>query len=254
MSIFRKKYDYEKNYLSKRYDPTICEYVFYLLQDGVFKKLEEEDLNRRSQLYLREENERLLSNPELQKHEEYQLRVLKRVEKFRQLGLTSSFESTSIQSGSMSSEMGEYLENLTNEDDCLIGIHRIGIDDSPSKIADILWNGLVIHGHLSGMTSQKVSLGDTISYYHDNKTVIKEIMGASAYKNSKGCILVRVPFVDLEKNESVCFVHNGEVRLNPIYIEGYIPVDEKHHIETMIKGVRYQSDFESSESLGAKTK
>ena len=46
--------------------------------------------------------------------------------------------------------MEDLLNRLVTENDVLLGIHRIGNNDSPEKIEDILKNGLEITGHLGG--------------------------------------------------------------------------------------------------------
>lgn len=59
-------------------------------------------------------------------------------------------------------------------------------------------------------------------------------MYANQYKNSKGGILIRIPDSDLTGNIFITD-KNGQTRLNPKYIVGYIPVDENHHIEEIIQ-------------------
>ena len=63
--------------------------------------------------------------------------------------------------------------------------------------------------------------------------IIKELMYADEYKDSKGSILIRIPDYDLDKNIFV-IDDNGRTRLNPKYIVGYVPVYENHHLESII--------------------
>ena len=98
----------------------------------------------------------------------------------------------------MSKQMEDLLNRLVTENDVLLGIHRIGNNDSPEKIEDILKNRLEITGHLGGAAQSNKELKNNVGYYPNNKTIIKELMYADKYKNSKGSILIRIPDTDLE--------------------------------------------------------
>ena len=171
--------------------------------------------------------------------------------KLKSLGFScDSFEYLGPAQGTMSREMEALLSRLISEENVLLGIHRIGDNDSKEKIEDILTNGLEITGHLGGVAQSNKELKNNVSYYPNNKTIIKELMYADKYKNSKGSILIRIPDEDLKQN---IFINtsDGETRLNPKYIVGYVPVYKNHHLELIttletIKKSKYSYNFQNT--------
>lgn len=231
MKIFSKKYDLEKDHLRIVFDSNTREYLTYYGKSII----PHESLNRKSKKILNKKNAELINNPTLLSKEIYQAKVISRFKKLESLGYSpSSFEYLGTVNGTMSKELEKLLSKLTKEENVLLGVHRLGSSSSPEVIEDILTSGLKITGHLEGAAQHKKSLGNNVSYYPDNKTIIKELMYASEYKNSKGSILIRIPDTDLTGNIFITD-QNRQTRLNPKYIVGYIPVDENHHIEEIIQ-------------------
>lgn len=76
-------------------------------------------------------------------------------------------------------------------------------------------------GHHDGSIPNSGELQNNVSYYVDNKTIIKELIYANHFKNSKGSILIRIPDNDLLGNISI-LDKDGGTRLNPKYIVDYV--------------------------------
>ena len=121
-----------------------------------------------------------------------------------------------------------FLDDLLSQEDVLIGIHRIGSNDSIAIIEDVLTNGLKLTGHRNGAMYGTNTLSNNISFYYDNNIIRDELMYANAYKDSKGSYLIRIPLYDLEEGMCYRVDENGMLRINPLYILGYVPVNDKH--------------------------
>lgn len=216
MGIFDKKYDIKD--LRIVYDTLNRTYNCYYGETLIpYSKL-----NKKSKKQID-----IMQEKEIQKTKE-------RFDKLKSLGyLCTSFEVLGSINGTMSKELEALLNNLVSEENILLGIHRIGNNNSPEKIQDILTNGLKLTGHLDGAIPNSQELKNNVSYYPNNKTIIKELMYADKYKDSKGSILIRIPDEDLTKNIFI-LDSQGITRLNPKYIIGYIPLEENHHIDTII--------------------
>ena len=131
-----------------------------------------------------------------------------------------SFEYLGKANGTMSKQMEELLEKLTNEKNILLGIHRIKEYTTQEAIDDILANGLKMTGHFDGSIPTSRELQNSVSYYVDNKIVIKELMYTNQFKNSKGSILIRIPDEELTKNiyiRSWFFRGPGELYTIPVF-------------------------------------
>lgn len=219
--LFEKKYDL--NDLHLKYNTLTREYQCYFNDTLIpYSKLNK---SSKKKIDTMQEQERKKTS--------------ERFEKLKKAGfICNSFEVLGTIKGTMSKELEALLNNLTSEENILLGIHRIGQDNSKEKIEDILLNGLKMTGHLDGAVKSITELKNNVSYYANNKTIIKELMYADTYKNSKGSILIRIPdevLLQRENNTSIFVIDNeGMIRLNPKYIVGYIPVEANHHIETII--------------------
>lgn len=230
MSIFNKKYDLREDYLRKEFDIMTKQYVLYYGQTIINYT----DLNRRTQKYLDSENQRLRIDNSLLNSEIYNVQIRNRRRYLNSLGYSdTSFEYLGPVDGTIAPNLQNYLYDLVNEHNVLIGIHRVSDRLSNEQIMDILTNGLIMSGHLMGAVTSTKSLGQNVSYYPDNRTIIKELMYADQYKNSCGSILIRIPDEDLTGNIYITD-NDGLMRLNPKYIIGYVPLYPDHHLESII--------------------
>lgn len=230
MGLFKKKFDIVDDRLRTVFNPQRKAYDLYYGSTLISYS----DLNRKSKKNIDDKNNKLITNPDILEQEIEMATIKQRINKLKSLGyLCDSFEYLGPVYGTMSEQMEDFLNKLVAEENVLLGIHRIGTDDSFEKIEDILQNGLEIAGYFGGVAQNNNKLANNVGYYPNNKTIIKELMYADQYKNSKGSILIRIPDLDLE---GTIFVvdSNGRTRLNPKYIVGYVPLYENHHLETII--------------------
>lgn len=246
MGLFKIKLDIEYHRLRLVFDPEEKKYLPYLGPDFVPDNF----LNGRSKRWLKKKNKELLNNPILLNEELENHRLRERRKKLTEtsnLHITfDSFETMGPDNGTMSKEMELFLNNLLNEENVVIGIHRLK-PTSEEFVEDILTNGLIITGNLlmNGANSSK-HIDKNISFYVDNKKIRKELQYANVYLDSVGSILVRIP--DNELNESILYTdNNGNLRLKPEYIVGYVPVYPNHHIENILKASDLKKTAENYE-------
>lgn len=234
MGLFGLKFDIKNDSLTKLFHPDKG-YYFIKLFEGQRIEVGIDKLNRRSLRELKRINLNLSNDKELYDKELQQYKALERSRKLASLGYTCNcFECFGMTDGTISSPLKEELEDLVSQDDVLIGIHRTKDSTTLEDIADVLSNGLIIFGHMGGGVSTPKSLSNTVSYYPDNRTILKEIVCARTYKNSSGSILLRIPDEDLKDPNKVYF-HDDDnnLRVRPKYILGYLPVFDDRHVDRM---------------------
>lgn len=242
MGLFDKKYDVDKDRLMRQFSPDEG-YYYVKVVAGKKVKIDSSELNSRTNKLLKEENQRLISDRELLEKEAKKFHLAERQRKLEKLGYPChSFEYLGEVQGSVSLLMQDFLDDLVCEKDVLIGIHRVKEGVSIDDIGDILENGLIIYGHLAGATNSKRDLASTVSYYPDNRTIIKELMYANEYKNASGSILIRIPDIELEKDDDVYITDGNNVRVNPKYILGFVPVDKEHHVDRLVTKTDLKTD------------
>lgn len=230
MELFKKKYDIEKDRLRIIFNEEERKYICYYGSTPIPYNI----LNRKSKKIIDSKNKELLTNTKLLEKEIKLAKAKSRFRKLQSLGYTcGSFEYLGEVHGTMSQEIETLLKNLTSEENILLGIHRVKFSTQTDSIEDILINGLKMTGHRDGAVPNSSVLNNNVSYYSDNKTIIKELMYADEFKNSKGSILIKIPDEDLQKNIYVTD-KDGCTRLNPKYIIGYVPLYENHHLENII--------------------
>ena len=224
-------YDIKKDNLEIKFNPIEKKYVAYLPTGEIVF-----NLSKRSEKILGKKNKELLLNPELLEKEFGESLILERYKKLKDLGyLCNSFEVLHSDRGNecISSEMADFLNTLVNEEDVLIGIHRTG-SCSLDEIASILRYGLFMTTLNGSTTNSPIHLMNNVSYYPNNATIIKELINADAYKNSLGAILIRIPDEDLSRNIFMIDSESGQFILDPLYIIGFIPVEENGKISEII--------------------
>lgn len=244
MALFKKKYNRERDYLRKCFDPISCEYYYVKVMDGQEKRLLFDELDIKTKKELLKDNKNLLTNKELLNKEIDDYKKRERYKYLKSIGyVCSSFQVMGEANGTMSDDMRDYLDELLNEDNVLIGIHRVGSYFNQNDLNDIFENGLKMTGHLGGAVSTSTELGHNVSYYESNKTIETELMYANLFKDSVGSILIKIPDSVLESGEDI-FVFDGiGNRLNPKYIIGYVPLYENHHIENIVFNPKfYEND------------
>lgn len=233
--LFLKGLNIEKDRLIRRFDINSKTYYYAKIENGQFIPIDYNQLDRKSKKIFLKENRELLTNKDLLISEVTKAKLIIRFNYLKELGyVCNSFEYLGPIKGTIASELNRYLDKLLEEENVLIGIHRVGANFDVTKMNDVFSKGLIITGHMDGFVSSNKLLNNNVSYYVSNKTIKKELMHASEYKSSKGSILIRIPDTELERNKDILIITDTEVRLNPKYIIGYVPVYENNHLETII--------------------
>lgn len=244
--LFFKGLNIEKNQLIRKFDINSKTYYYAKLENGNFIPIDYEQLDKKSQKKLLQENRELLTNQDLLMSEINKVKSVTRFNYLKSLGyVCDSFEYLGTIKGTISNGLNQYLDTLLAEEDVLIGIHRVGDNFDNTTMNDIFSNGLKITGHMDSLVSSNKLLKDNVSYYASNKVIKKELMHANGYKASKGSILIRIPDTELEKNKDILLITDTEVRLNPKYIIGYVPIYENNHLENIIYNQNYLKEIQN---------
>ena len=91
---------------------------------------------------------------------------------------------------------------------------------------DIFNKGLYSNGHvLSGGITGMYDIEKTVSFYNSFVELCVNIKQCGGYKNSKGCIILIIPKELKQSNQLFYIDSEGQVRILPEYIYGYIPVN-----------------------------
>jgi len=197
MGLFEKKFDIVEDRLRMVFNPQTKSYdVYYGPTLIPYSKL-----SRKSKKYIENENNNLRTNPDKLSYEMEKDTIKQRFNKLSTLGFTcGGFEYLGEANGTMSKEMKDLLTRLTREENVLLGIHRIKGSTLDTAIQDMLVNGLKMTGHNDGGIPGTNVLSNNVSYYADNKIIIKELMYADLFKNAKGSLLIRIPDNELSQN------------------------------------------------------
>lgn len=225
MGIFNYKFDKDNSPLRLEFDYETNQFVYYYGNTLIPYNY----LNLKSKLALKKENQKLVDDPKILEYYLEKQRLNEKKKFLSSLGVTlGSFQALGAKGGTMSEELSQFFLKLLNQEDVLIGIHRVGSNGSKVIIEDVLTNGLLLTGHLGGATSNVNTLSNNISFYEDNNTAIEELMYANLYKDSPGSYLICMPIYDLEEGMVYKVDKDGTLRLNPFYIVGYVPVNDQH--------------------------
>ena len=243
MGIFKKKYDYEYDSLRCEFDLEEDRYCFY--KNG--KRLESNEINLKSRRFLKRKNKLTEEQKQdrrnvakmVKKQEQERIKMIEAIGRRREAGMDleyGSFEVSSVVEPKFSDEVRTYLEELTSEEkdgEYVLGIHRIG--SSEGHLEDVFNQGIKVQGHMMGAAKGTPELGNTVGYYPSNKTVMKEVAYAYAYKESKGSIVVKIPREDIISNNIyITDEERKNMYLNPKYIVGYFPVEDDRTVAQIV--------------------
>lgn len=244
--LFSKKLNIKQDHLIRLFDiNNRCYYYIKYIKKDEYIIINYEDLDRKSKKQFLLDNKELLTNDILYQNEVEKYKTDIRRDYLYSLGYScDSFEALVREDnikGNIEDSINNYLDNLLAEDNVLIGIHRVGNYFTEDIMNDIFNNGLKITGHMNGAITTK-ELKNNVSYYPNNKTIKKELLYANSYKSSLGSILIRIPDSKLEENSDILLVDGNDIRLNPKYIIGYVPVYENNTINNIVFNNNYIND------------
>lgn len=216
--VFRNN-GYELQHYILDFNPETNNYCYY--DNG--KPVDYENLPKNLQRNLDIKNAGLLKNPDLIIKEVRGVKLRTRFEELKEMGLTleATKYRSKIPTSPIPSDFSDKLDNMLSEENVLYGIHRIG-SSSDDDVLDILEHGLIITGATSSGVC-KYGLDYNVGFYLDNIDIKTELLNASGFRDSKGSILIRIPDDDLSGGRYL-IEKDGELRLDPRFIVGYVPL------------------------------
>lgn len=110
-------------------------------------------------------------------------------------------------------EIGEELEKLFSDEDYVLGIHRTDL------YVDQIQNWVFTNG----LKNRSTEYSSTVQEFSHFPLMLHEIMYCNYYKNSQGCVIVRLP---KDQKLPIYFVNDGQYYILPEYIYGYIEVED----------------------------
>lgn len=146
--------------------------------------------------------------------------------------------------GYMPKELGEELEKLFDSD-YAVGIHRVGYCDIDKTLPCIFKSGLINNGDIlcGGIQNDYVDINKTVSIMDSFLTMNAELKLAHNYKQSVGCIIIKIPYsyIGMKEGELKPIYYKDEqvIKLLPEYIYGYVPTDRDGHLGTIIHNDSY---------------
>ncbi len=150
--------------------------------------------------------------------------------------------------GYMPQELGEELDHLFLADDYIIGIHRTGytpMDDemiSSTFSKGLINNGDVMQGAFGSFGSY-INIEKTVTICSNFPILNIQLKSANSYKGSDGCIIIKIPKSYLGKKDGdlkpIYYNDNGQIKLLPEFIYGYVKVDSEGKISNIIHNPNY---------------
>lgn len=164
--------------------------------------------------------------------------------------------------GSLSKKLGKELEKVCDFKNYAIGIHCSGYSHmGTNTINDAFTNGLKNNGNnMVGANTNRVNIGDTISWASNFTILIGMLKSVYDYKYSEGAFIIKIPKNYIEDNldfnqkpeKPIFFLGDNSIpRLLPEYIYGYIPTDQQGNLGEMVHNKNYKDihDYKDNELL-----
>ena len=130
--------------------------------------------------------------------------------------------------GYMDANVENELLKIFSDNNYVIGVHKTGYTPiNNDVINDIFLNGLYSNGHiLSGGIAGRYDIERTVNFYDNFVELSVNIKQCKGYKNSNGCIILKIP-KNMKKSNQLFYVDSdNQVIILPEYIYGYIPVND----------------------------
>lgn len=148
----------------------------------------------------------------------------------------------------MEQQLGEELEKIFMDKDCVIGIHRTG----NTMINDIVLNNYFSNGIIMldksmqiGRANKSFDIENTVSIFNKFQYIISQIKACNNYKSSNGCMILKIPksCIGLDNNKPLPLyqIKNNNCYIRPDFIYGYIPVDYKGNVSNIIYNPNYNN-------------
>lgn len=135
--------------------------------------------------------------------------------------------------GYMSLELGKEIEELFKDNSYIVGIHRTGYSVVDEEYLKEVFNRGLINNMdaLQGgvhLDEDYLDIKKTVDLFYDPIVMNGPLKAANRYKQSSGCIIVKIPksYLGLEDGEikPIYYKDGVSTKLLPEYVYGYIPV------------------------------
>lgn len=161
--------------------------------------------------------------------------------------------------GYMSNHLGAEIEKLFSDNSYIVGIHRTGysiVDEDYLK--EVFNRGLInnmdlLQGGIH-IDDNYLDIRKTVDLFYDPIVFNGPLKAANRYKESAGCIIVKIPksYLGIEDGDIKPIYYKDGVssKLLPEYIYGYIPVDKDGTLGDIIHNPGYTDDHIYIDSEG----
>lgn len=153
--------------------------------------------------------------------------------------------------GYMPLEVGRELEQLFLDDSYIVGIHRTGVSNvNDEYLKDIFNKGLINNmdclqgGHY--MSENYLDIKKTVDLFYDPIVLNGALKTAGWYKESEGCVIVKVPksYLGMADGEvkPIYYKDGISVKLLSEYVYGYVPVDKDGCVGSIVHNPNYTDE------------
>lgn len=150
--------------------------------------------------------------------------------------------------GYMPLEVGKEIEELFKDESYIVGIHRTGYSVVDEEYLKEVFNRGLINNMdaLQGgfhLDEDYLDIKKTVDLFYDPIVMNGPLKAAKRYKQSSGCIIVKIPksYLGLEDGEikPIYYKDGVSIKLLPEYVYGYIPVIEDGVLGEMVRNPNY---------------
>lgn len=153
--------------------------------------------------------------------------------------------------GYMSNDLGTEIEALFSDDSYIVGIHRTGysiVDEDYLK--DVFNRGLInnmdlLQGGIC-LDDNYLDIRKTVDLFYDPIVINGPLKAANRYKESAGCIIVKIPksYLGMEDGEvkPIYYKDGTSTKLLSEYVYGYVPVSKDGTLGDLIHNPNYTDD------------
>lgn len=149
----------------------------------------------------------------------------------------------------LSNRVREDLDVLFNNDDFIVGIHKI----EQSEIIDAFENGIIDDvNYIEDESSNSISIEQIVSFYKNPSSLVKAIKQMNL-QNSEGVAVVKIPryyinnytFDNVEK--PIYYIDkDSNFRLLPEFVYGFMSVESSGNIKGILENKKYNDIHEYS--------
>lgn len=167
--------------------------------------------------------------------------------------LASAYDSI----GYLDESVGKELENLFADSEFVIGIHYTGRTVvSEDYLHDTFSYGLSVREfkNKEEVDTTDLSIDEAVTLCFDPVHLIGKIKTAHEYKDSKGCVIIKIPksYLGLEEGpiQPIYYLDDLKIRIIGECVYGYIPVSKLGKVEKIFHNSYYSNRHSNPETIG----